>query len=83
MSDLKPCPFCGSRQDLENYTGFVKCGKCGAEGPVGKSNWNDRAGDSEALAAIGEALDRAYFERDERTHGVLKAIQQRIWRASK
>lgn len=40
MAELKPCPFCGSK-DLSDYTdedhdgmpGFVRCESCGADGP--------------------------------------------------
>lgn len=41
MSDLKPCPFCGSpdlfvgsgTEDREGLPVYVGCGECGALGP--------------------------------------------------
>lgn len=49
MSELKPCPFCGSRDvemcQSDDY--FVKCEECGAQGPLrfhkenARKAWND------------------------------------------
>ncbi|WP_088925853.1 Lar family restriction alleviation protein [Burkholderia multivorans] len=37
MSELKPCPFCGSDSVFMLGGSYcVQCGNCGAEGP-----WND------------------------------------------
>lgn len=36
MTDLKPCPFCGSFTDLEPEDTRVKCYSCGA------SNWREQ-----------------------------------------
>ncbi|WP_419040028.1 Lar family restriction alleviation protein [Parolsenella catena] len=43
-SDLKPCPFCGSKRvrsnlygrecNSDNYGHYVYCGHCAAQGPV-------------------------------------------------
>jgi hypothetical protein len=57
MSDLKPCPFCGSDNlrifadaiDVEFNTKSVICGKCCAKAPL--HNWNARA-ESQELATL-------------------------------
>lgn len=65
MSELKPCPFCGSeRVNVAEIAGnfFAVCGTCGAEGKqmatIGDAvgMWNRRAGDvSEGKAVnVGE-----------------------------
>ena len=55
MGELKPCPFCGGKDDKclvitsngeENY--WVMCNDCGAEGPTANEHkaievWNKRA----------------------------------------
>lgn len=55
MSELKPCPFCGSKDLRISHVGrdwnSVICRDCGGEGPeeLGRedaiSSWNRRAGD--------------------------------------
>lgn len=55
MSELKPCPFCGSKHLLVTHlrrdVNSVVCIDCGGEGPekLGRddaiSSWNRRAGD--------------------------------------
>ena len=47
--ELKPCPFCGATGlELFHAYRFMKCEKCGAEGPVENAEhnaieiWNDR-----------------------------------------
>ena len=43
MSELSPCPFCGS-SNLQATCEHVKCLDCGAFGPtMGVEAWNDRA----------------------------------------
>lgn len=57
---LKPCPFCGSSDDLvlsykeKSESEFILCNSCGAEGPCnsdvfdsrnGNIKWNNRTGD--------------------------------------
>jgi len=51
MSDLKPCPFCGSKNVIlrgieSNF--WLKCVNCGTDGPLcneksAKKEWNNRA----------------------------------------
>ena len=50
--ELKPCPFCGSDENLEVQDGpypFILCKPCGAYGPSGEDvadayrRWNRRA----------------------------------------
>lgn len=54
MTDLQPCPFCGSTNlyyEYERPQGYICCSKCGAEGPrdggtsdeTGRLAWNRRA----------------------------------------
>lgn len=61
MSELKPCPFCGSKRvNVAEIAGnfFAVCGNCGAEGKqmatisgaVGM--WNNRAGDVPERKAV-------------------------------
>lgn len=61
MNELKPCPFCGSK-DVEvtaflpfGYPGISKvvtCDNCGCQGPLSSTEteaiekWNDRKGES-------------------------------------
>lgn len=56
MSDLKPCPFCGSKDVGEintNRSPRIHCYRCGADGPIIPYaedtkfwTWNTRAGDN-------------------------------------
>ena len=69
MSELKPCPFCGSPHASETATatGFswsksvYVCHSCGATGPRGENRdsaraaWNTRA-DSDGWVAMGDGL---------------------------
>lgn len=58
MSELKPCPFCGSTDvhtspNGENYA-YVYCNTCGAEGPTNDigsvaMTWNRRAQPAQAV----------------------------------
>lgn len=57
---LKPCPFCGSDEELEHDVGAICC-RCGAQGPFADAEvdaqlaWNTRfdfsAPDPDAIAA--------------------------------
>ena len=61
---LKPCPFCGQPglHPHRHLTAWVRCGSCGAEGPVG----TDRA---EAIDAWNRrARDLAHRQLAERAH---------------
>lgn len=41
MTNLKPCPFCGSKNlEVHTFSFYVKCEECGGEGP-----WNDYSED--------------------------------------
>lgn len=61
MSDLLPCPFCGSTDvhtspNGENYA-YVYCNTCGAEGPTNDigsvvMTWNRRAQPAQAVQAV-------------------------------
>lgn len=58
MSELKPCPFCGERKELDfeilpqtngKHLHYISCGNCETDGPAGSlSNkqaailWNQR-----------------------------------------
>lgn len=74
MSDLKPCPFCGSSEiDPEGWTGITakfvgtsgpECTGCGATSPT-VEEWNTRA-PSDARAA---ALDLSEVERLAHAYG--------------
>lgn len=63
MTELKPCPFCGSREHVQTgratvptYFTFVECNRCGAcvffEGKEMRKDtikaWNRRANDETA-----------------------------------
>ena len=44
MTDLKPCPFCGGREDYEPFEdddGFIICSFCAARAPH-TERWNTR-----------------------------------------
>lgn len=63
-SELKPCPFCGSKQltvfdDGDNDpTAFILCGECDSTGPV--KLWNRRVPLSpERRREVAERIDRA------------------------
>jgi Lar family restriction alleviation protein len=55
VSELKPCPFCGGRAEIQRgaYTQYVMCLKCEVMGPNLSSDeelsdaWNRRAPASE------------------------------------
>lgn len=57
MNELKPCPFCGSKDvfavPTDAFWGHVvSCNNCGASGPMASTEeeaiagWNDRKGES-------------------------------------
>lgn len=52
-SELKPCPFCGEKDDVIYYNGCVFCDACGASGPGHKARgfavdaWNKRPFEAE------------------------------------
>lgn len=88
MSDLKPCPFCGS-SDVGGASGIISCYRCPAEISVQNTNthyaaelWNNRAalaqqaGSGEAVAKVRPAslLGLSAFE--------VKAIAQELHRAA-
>ena len=61
MSELKPCPFCGSKRvNVAEIAGnfFAVCGNCGAEGKQMATisdaivMWNNRAGDKPERKAV-------------------------------
>lgn len=39
-NELKPCPFCGSDDQVQDGEGWVMCNSCHAE--VNWGNWNQR-----------------------------------------
>ena len=39
MSELKPCPWCGCRKLVHIPSGWIKCTKCGARGPIDDTEW--------------------------------------------
>ncbi len=52
MTELKPCPFCGSKEvemQGNSHHSWVVCDNCSTEGPVAPSQdeaverWNERA----------------------------------------
>ena len=44
MSNLLPCPFCGSEDIRLHDAGFCLCNKCDSFGPLGGNEaWNSRA----------------------------------------
>lgn len=62
MSELKPCPFCGSTELryistvsiwLENY-GYVKCSRCGCTVPVRMHGENVKEPCAEWNRRVGE-----------------------------
>lgn len=57
MSELKPCPFCGSDY-LDAGGGFVTCKTCTAQGPYDDDGpeWNRRA-PTQADALLREARE--------------------------
>ena len=49
MSDLKPCPFCGS-DDVQVYnSSFVECKNCWATGPIFENPDDEDDGTDEAI----------------------------------
>lgn len=63
MSELKPCPFCGSDQDVywSDAVSYIACGRCGALGPDGDDEaeiarlWNTRPEVERLTAELKEA----------------------------
>lgn len=60
MTNLIPCPFCGSSDDLHEFDEWGLCGDCGARGPISVNGaagelWNTRARDP-ALDELEEWL---------------------------
>lgn len=59
---LKPCPFCGSKDDLvidrfDEVFRAVECGACGARGSWrGSEDLDDEFGDDYAAAAERDAI---------------------------
>jgi hypothetical protein len=55
MTELKPCPFCGS-EELNTWIDCVYCTECGAQGPdaddkdldLARAAWNGRAQDDQS-----------------------------------
>ena len=54
MTELKPCPFCGSndvdhtfdaRTEYVDEKHFVHCRNCGADGPSARRAWNGESWD--------------------------------------
>ena len=75
MRELKPCPFCGSEDVLEQDTGinipYLLCNDCHAQGPHSFSpalRWNFRAEQSELttlreqVKVLREALEVACID---------------------
>ena len=62
MDDLKPCPFCGSRELHGGGGGpwWIRCATCGTDGPSAGSQrkartlWNRRDGDTDGRAGSRE-----------------------------
>lgn len=74
MTDLKPCPFCGSKnvnaevfKETESYDAFVECDECDARGPLEIRFWIGVEGTKEereqAIAAAIEAWNKRAEEK--------------------
>lgn len=65
MTDLKPCPFCGNKDDLYADAGQVGCGNCGAcsayhgHQNVSITSWNTRAANPDTVTIKRSELCRA------------------------
>ena len=76
MTELKPCPFCGSTDlshEVDDGLAWKKCDKCGATGPAvskydedGDPDWNTRTPppvDSELVERVSDEIARLDSER--------------------
>lgn len=80
--EIKPCPFCGSNNDLsiisygtlEHGHFYVQCKKCGANGPQAKINKNN----IDHLLRIHDKAIKAWNQRpyDYDMPAIVKKIQQ-------
>lgn len=74
MTDLKPCPFCGSEEICLNDTvapDYVTCIDCGTDGPLADpdgSKWNAaprREENNKAIQALKMIADHGGTDTDE------------------